>query len=256
VADRAERAQVDSRLQGARQQLRVTGALYRSLRLGTIASAAAAILREFDARDMLGIQLLVVGTSAMAAYELEAGSRFALGMDATDDFDLAWAVDRRETVAIVSDKLQAPLLSALKAVDATYVVNTKRPFQARNRDAHEVEVLVSPSALESYPPAEPLRPTALPEQEWLLRGRTVDHVVCGRDASAARVVAPDPRWFALHKRWLADKPGRNPLKAPKDRRQGHALLAAIRDRMPQYPLGATFGSGLPAELRAYVEQDR
>jgi hypothetical protein len=31
--------------------------------------------------------------------------------------------------------LQAPVLSLLKAVDATYTVNTARPFQARNRHA-------------------------------------------------------------------------------------------------------------------------
>lgn len=247
----AGRGQAKARVNGAAEQLRTSGALYRALRLGTIASPAAALLRELDLRGMLGSELIVVGTSAMAAYELEAGSRFALGMDATEDFDVAWAAGTRETVA-VAGALQAPLLSALKAVDATYVVNTEWPFQARNRAAYEVEVLLAPSLLETYPPREPIRPVPLPEQEWLLHGRRVDHVVCGRDGTAARVVAPDPRWFALQKCWLADKAGRNPLKAPKDRRQGQALLAAIRERMPHYPLDAAFAADLPTELRRYL----
>lgn len=167
---------------------------------------------------------------------------------------MAWAAERRETVVVLGG-LQAPLLSALKAVDATYVVNTKRPFQARNRDAYEVEVLVTPSTLDGYPPAEPIRATPLPEQQWLLRGRRVDQVVTGRDGSPARVIAPDPRWFALHKCWLAEKPGRNPLKAPKDRRQGRALLAVIRDRMPHFPIDAAFAADLPPELSIYLDAD-
>ncbi len=57
--------------------------IYRALRLGTIASAAAAVLREADRRKLLGSSLMVVGTNAMAAYELEAMRRFAIGMDAT-----------------------------------------------------------------------------------------------------------------------------------------------------------------------------
>jgi len=30
-----------------------------------------------------------------------------------------------------------------------------------------------------------------------------------RDGEAARMVVPDPRWFALHKLWMAKKPERN-----------------------------------------------
>lgn len=249
----ATRNELNGRLQGAQAQLRTTGALYRSLRLGVIASPAAAILREADLRSMLGSELLVVGTSAMAAYELEAGSRFAVGMDATEDFDLAWAAEPREAVALVKG-LRAPVLSLLKAVDDTYVVNTERPFQARNRNAYEVEVLLAPSLQAGYPSTEALRPLPLPEQEWLLQGRRVDQVVCARDGTAARVIAPDPRWFALHKCWLADKPSRNTLKAPKDRRQGEALLAAIREFMPHYPLDTAFAQTLPRELIPYLER--
>src|SRR3546814_7382256 len=64
------------------------------------------------------------------------------------------------------------------------------------------------------------KPIPLPEQEWLLLGRQVDHVVIARDNAPARIVAPDPRYFALHKLWMAEKAGRNPLKRPKDEKQG------------------------------------
>jgi hypothetical protein len=237
-----------AKLKGDRK---VAGAMYRTLRLPAIASAAAEVLREADRRRMLGEQLIVVGTSAMVAYEFEAGERFATGLDATEDFDLAWAVVTGETV-LVTGKLQSPVLSMLKAVDSTYVVNSERPFQARNRAAYEVKVLAAPSVMKTYPPAEPLRPVRMPELEWLLEGRRVDQVVCGRDGTPARIVAPDPRWFALHKCWLADKPTRSRSKAPKDRRQGEALLRAVQERLPHYPIDDAFVRALPNELRPYL----
>jgi hypothetical protein len=96
----------------------------------------------------------------------------------------------------------------------------------------------------------------LPEQEWLLLGRPIDQVVPCRDGTPARIVAPDPRWFALHKLWLAAKPGRHPLKRPKDRKQGLALLDAIAEAMPHYPLDDSFVAGLPPELAPHFAQWR
>jgi hypothetical protein len=101
-----------------------------------------------------------------------------------------------------------------------------------------------------------LAPIPLPEQEWLLEGRPVDQVVCGRNGTPARIVAPDPRWFALHKLWMSDQEKRNPLKRPKDRRQGEALLSAIAAEMPHYPLDEAFRTTLPPELLPYFDASR
>jgi hypothetical protein len=71
-----------------------------------------------------------------------------------------------------------------------------------------------------------------------------------------RLIAPDPRFFALHKLWLAKKPGRNPLKRPKDEKQGTLLLSAVAERMPHYPLDDTFRGALPPELLSYFDHWR
>lgn len=88
----------------------------------------------------------------------------------------------------------------------------------------------------------------LPEQEWLLLGTFVDQVVPCRDGTPARIVAPDPRWFALHKLWLAGQARRNPLKRPKDRKQGMALLNTVAEAMPRYPLDGSFAAAIPSAL--------
>jgi hypothetical protein len=98
------------------------------------------------------------------------------------------------------------------------------------------------------PPRDKPRPVPLPEQEWLLNGRPVDHVVISRSGAPARIVAPDPRWFALQKLWMSRQAKRSALKRPKDLKQGMALLDAVDAAMPQYPLDADFETSLPAAL--------
>jgi Nucleotidyltransferase len=80
----------------------------------------------------------------------------------------------------------------------------------RNAAGYEVELRIPKSLEGMLPRNEPLAPIGLPEQDWLLPGRRVEHVVCGLDGVPARLVVADPRWFALQKLWLADKPTRNP----------------------------------------------
>ena len=223
---------------GRRTALAESAALYRALRLPLLSSDAGPILRECDRRDLLGSHLLVVGTNAIAAYMAEANGFVALP-DETEDFDLAW-------IAGAPDLSGKTVWDMLKAVDATFTVNSERDFQARNAD--EVELLVAPARAGTLGTGDAPRPIPLPEQEWLLMGRPVDQVVGCRDGSPARIVAPDPRWFALHKLWMAAQPKRNPLKRPKDRKQGEALLDTIAAAMPHYPLDAAFAAGLPPEL--------
>ncbi|MBY6015098.1 nucleotidyltransferase domain-containing protein [Qipengyuania gaetbuli] len=81
-----------------------------------------------------------------------------------------------------------------------------------------------------------------------INNRRVDQVVPCRDRTTARIVAPDPRWFALHKLWLGAQTKRNPLKRRKDFAQGKALLEALAEALPQYNLGHDFAADQPGEL--------
>jgi hypothetical protein len=232
---------VSARRRTLQARLSDSSRIYRALRLPMLPAEAAAILREADRRSLLGDALLVVGTNAMAAYAIEAGGIIADAMDETDDFDMTWCGD-------LADHEDMPVWSLLKAVDSTYTVNAERPFQARNAKAYEVELLAAPSKMATLGRKDRPRPVPLPEQEWLLLGRPVSHVLVARDNTPCRVVAPDPRWMALHKAWLSVQPKRHRLKQPKDARQARALLDAVWEAMPQYPLDDAFAAALPAEL--------
>jgi hypothetical protein len=173
-----------------------------------LSSGAGPILQECDRRDFLGSHLLVVGTNAIAAYAIEAAGFLIGAPEETEDFDLAWS-------AVESEEPDTLLWDMLKSVDSTFTVNTERTFQARNAKAYEVEILVAPSRAVTLGRSDRPKPVPLPEQEWLLSGQPVDQVVACRDGTPVRIVAPDPRWFALQKLWMSEKKGRDPLKRRK-----------------------------------------
>lgn len=245
AAYRATKADAKVRRDSAKDALAESSRVARALRLPMISADAGPILREADRRGLLGSHLLVVGTNAMAAYAIEAAGSFVGVPDETEDFDIAWAAEEPANEALVWDML--------KAVDPTFTINSERDFQARNAKAYEVELLVAPSLADTLASKDRPKPVPLPEQEWLLPGRRVDQVVPCRDGSPARIIAPDPRWFALHKLWLGAQAKRNALKRRKDVAQGNALLDAVAEAMPHYDLGSDFAADLPLELTPYFQ---
>jgi hypothetical protein len=241
---KSEKSALKDRLTQSKATLKEQGSLYRALRLPMLPVEAGKILREADRMRFLGKQAMVVGTNALIAYALEANGFIRDAPDTTMDFDMA-------LTAIEADDDRPTLWKVLKEVDATYTVNAERPFQARNAKAYEIEIVAAPSRAGGQIARDRPRPVPLPEQEWLLNGRPIDRVVGVRDGEAARMVVPDPRWFALQKLWMAQKPERNPQKRPKDRKQGIALLNAVWQRMPHYALDLPFYEGLPDELKPH-----
>lgn len=220
---------------------------YKSLRLPRLMSLPGKILRALDIGGQLGTELLVVGTNAMPAYEIEARERFALGLDETEDFDLAWC--RGAEIALTGATTPTSLMSTLKSVDDSFKMGLRK-YQAVNRDGYEVELLAAPSMLRTMPPEDTFSPIPLPEQEWLLKGRPIRHLVADRDGLPAPLVVPDPRWMALHKLWLSRKPSRNAAKRDKDGLQGILLLDVVARKMANsYPMDANFVLDLDDELR-------
>ena len=248
------KAQARERLEQTQASLGERLAMLSGLGLALFPAPGARILRAADLAGILGTRYLVIGTNAMIAYELLAGHRFAFGLEATEDFDLAFTGGKTSFTAQHARDEGISLFGLLKQIDATYTRSAERTFQARNAKGYEVELLAAPSVSEALPADEVLSPIPMPEQEWLLNGTPVFRVACATDRSPAPIVAPDPRWMGLHKLWLAAKPQRNRLKVDKDREQGRLLLTAVRDYLPQYPVDAAFRRTLPRDLKPHFDE--
>lgn len=249
--------QLKSRLAALDAQLAERVGLFRRLRLPALPDRQAEILRRLDIEGMLGTDLMVVGTNAFAAYELACGARFPVGNEETEDFDLAWCRDTKAALVVTGRTAHdstRTLFAVLKGIDSSFRINKRRPYQAVNDDGYEVELLAAPST-HPLPAAEAFDPMAsLIEQEWLLRGTAISQVVATLRGRACPLYVPDPRWMALYKLWLADKPERNASKREKDRRQGEVLLDAAHHFLSHsHPVDLAFVLDLPEELRPHFD---
>ncbi|MFT3817342.1 MAG: GSU2403 family nucleotidyltransferase fold protein [Rubrivivax sp.] len=246
------KAELRQRASAADASIGDRAAQYRALRLPPIPDRQAEILRALDVAELLRNDLMVVGTNAFIAYSLLCNARFPVGVEETEDFDLAWCRDSgvslTRTAAAPADR--SSLMAVLQGVDSSFRLNPRKPYQAVNANGYEVELLMAPS-LAPLPKTEIFEPmVSLVEQEWLLQGRAVSVVVATVRQRACPLYVPDPRWMALHKLWLARKPRRNALKRPKDLRQGQVLLSACRYFLADsYPLDIDWVLALPPELR-------
>ena len=235
----------------ANRQLVESFRQYTAFRLPRISEAAGEALRALDVYGFLGA-VQVVGTNALFAYQIEAQARPTRDMTATDDFDISWTGKGIENQA--DSRWPTTIFQVLKKVDNTYTINTERPFQARNLKGEEIELLLPSDLTGTLPPREDFRPIPMQEQNWLLMGDRVDHVIFDVKGKPCRIVAPDPRYFALQKMWLSNKPTRNVLKVKKDDEQGRMILDLVRTKMPHYPMDDSFRRDLPEELKSYYDE--
>lgn len=240
---RARKAEIRQMLADTQPDLRRAAAVYVAMGLPVIDSWTAKLSQHLDRAGLMGHQVMVVGTNAMPAYQIEAQQRTGQRMHATRDVDLTWCGGADDPV----------LWPSLREFAPDITLNQERPFQARTSARREIELLTAPSKFKAAA-NEPFKTVPLPEQEWLLKGDPLRHVVAGLDRTPAAIVVPDPRWFALQKAWLSEKPERDPLKRPKDRAQSERLWAWLCDgRMPRYPLDIAFRDNVPVELRAVMQ---
>lgn len=236
---RAEKSQTLQQLAETEPDLRRAAAVYVGLGLPVIDSWAAKLFQHLDRDDLLGTQVLVVGTNAMPAYQIEAQIRMPTRIHATRNTDLAWVGRDAHAGAV--------LWPALRELDPLFRINAERPFQALAKDARELELLAAPSRIGNLA-AEPFRPAALPEQEWLLLGTPLRHAVASLNRTPTALVVPDPCYFLLHKAWLSHKLERAPLKATKDMTQARLVWGWL-PLMARYPIDRTFLASVPAVLQ-------
>lgn len=232
---------------------------WRALRLPTVTAMPGRLLRELDLQGLLGTDVMLVGTNAFVAYELHSRHKFLRGVAETNDFDLGWCrgapLELAAAAAAAASPPRTDLLSALRRVDKTFRVQRTKRYQAVNDDGYEVELLAAPSMHATLPSGFPFDPMySLVEQEWLLQGRPLAGVAIAQDGKPAPLFVPDPRFMALHKMWLANKPTRSALKRDKDALQGPLLLDAVCQFMPDYALDIDFVMALPEDLQAEFDR--
>ena len=161
----------------------------------------------------------------------------------------------------------AGLIGLLKKVDESFAPARPRGFRAVNRDGYLVD-LIRPEAKDVFRDKLPAALSDLPEDlegaaifglGWLINSPRLEAVAVDERGYPVRLVAIDPRAFALHKAWVSRREDREPLKAVRDLEQAKAA-ANIVTRYLNSSFESPDLSALPKALRELapilIEADR
>lgn len=249
------RAHNRDRLVGLARRLDEMAPVNVAMELGRVPVIAARIMRACDERQLLGAHLVVVGTSAIFAYEAAAGVRVGSGLVATEDIDLLY--DARRRIGLAFSDLQARgLIGLLQQIDASFAPVRPRAFRASNRDGFLVD-LIRPEAKDVFRDRRRAALTDFPDDlegaaifglDWLVNAPKLAAVAIDERGYPVPMVVIDPRIFALHKAWLSARPDREPVKAARDIAQARAA-AAIATRYLRRAFDAPDLTALPKALR-------
>lgn len=255
---KTSREQNKTRLQTLADSLNTQAAILRGLGAGRMPVIPARILREVRIHGKQ-TGLRVVGTNALYAYEALAGVIFEEGATATGDIDLLQD-DRRRLRLLTEERTFTSLAKLIQEkVDRSFQPRSKRDYRLTNNDGYMVE-LIRPeprpawkrmagteSSLEGDLVGAPIIGL-----QWLVNAPSVEAVVVDERGFPAPMICPDPRYWAAHKLWLSQREDREPVKKGRDLAQAYAVIALVRERLPQMPIDATFLAALPKELADHI----
>ena len=249
------RERLKGELEGLSARLNEMAPVNRALRLGRVPALSARIIRRVDEASLLGTHILIVGTNALYAYEAAAGVVLESGLLATGDADLLWDA-RRSLRILLPDVRREGILGLLQRVDTSFKTRRRGDYRAFNREGFYVDLIrpededliTGKSADRIGEDEDDLTGSPIHGLHWLINAPRYEAIAMGEDGYPLRLIAPDPRAFALHKLWVSSLRDRDPLKRQRDHDQAFAVARIAREY-----LGLDFNSedlsALPKELR-------
>lgn len=254
---RTGRAQARLRAAVLSKRLDRTAAVSRALNLGRIPRIAARILRALSEAGMSEPITVTVGTNALFAYERLAGVKISDAVLETNDIDLLY--DARTSLKILApEDAVSGVAGILRKVDSSFEILGAKGFRAANRDGYIVD-LIAPLPRDPMRPRPPVRVGSDPDDliaaeieglAWLVNSPKTTVTVIDTRGYPSPLVAPDPRAFALHKAWLAERPDRDRMKRQRDRAQAELVAALIAERLLHLSFDDPALGALPIALRA------
>jgi hypothetical protein len=237
-----ERRRSLEQLRSLRDLLAEQARFCRAALLHRVPRTAARILGQLAQQDFWRENLTVIGGNAIYAYEFAAGA-FLTGQASGD---LADPSRNLLTLATEADLPGDELLALLRQTDRTFKMVDGESVHAVNRRGFLVRLVRPPQ----YPrkvngAGEPAAEAG--DFRYLLSSPRFPAVVIDRNGFPVELAAPDPRAFALHKLWLAQRPERDSAKRRRDRTQALAVAGLVLRFLPQYYF-------FSADLRRFPEE--
>ena len=225
----AGKSKVNERIRSLRRQLERRASILKARGLGRVPLLTARIIRKLDSIGLLGRSLIVLGTTALHAYEARAAVRIETGHLATSDVDVLH--DARRRLAVSGNVNGRGLLRVLRAVDRSFSAAGVRSCIATNRDGYTVDLIQPPDhgrKMRHGWARSPDEQVATPPDSgrWLLNSPKFEATAFDERGLPLRIVTVDPRVFAQQKQWIVENDSTcDPAKRTRDEKQ--ARLAAF-----------------------------
>ncbi len=246
----AKRAELSKRAKILEKRLNTIAPVNTALGLGGMRTIAARIIRALDREQLLGTHVIVAGTNALHAYEAATGTIIGQEHVATTDADILW--DTKQSLLLAATGIRREgLMGILRHVDHSFKADYG--FNATNRDGYIVDLLCPETDdIKTMNAGSDLEAAPMMGAEWLLQAPQFEQTIIANDGWPLRIVAPEPRTFALHKLWVSQRHDRTALKRPRD-----AAHARVVSELVQKYLGLKFQAKdmpwLKPELRALLK---
>lgn len=219
-------------------------AVNRAVLLGRVPLTSARIIRALDDTGALGAGIRVVGTNAIYAYEAAAGVMVDASITMTGDIDLLFD-SRRGLRLVVPDAVsEQSLLQVLSSVDKSFA-RTKQSYRAQNADGYLVDLIKPmrnpPWKKERDSIGETQNDLTASEIEglvWLENAPSFEATAIDERGYPLRIIAADPRVWAIHKRWVSLRIDRDPVKKRRDAEQAEVIGAIVAIHLPHLPVQA------------------
>ena len=241
-----------ARLRPLSKRIETMAPVNRAIGIARLPTIAAKILRELDGEGLLGSHIIVAGTNALYAYEVAGGVRVGGERVATGDADLLW--DTRQSLLLSATGVvrRQGLMSILRRVDPSF--QAAYGSNAQNNRGYIVDLIVpeGDEFAQKRPNAD-VEAQPIGGMEWLIQSPQMEQTIIGEDGIPLRIVAPEPRTFALHKLWVSKRDDRAPLKRAKDK--AHArIVASIAQTYLNAPLAPKQMPWLSPPLRKLIPE--
>ncbi|MDN4587244.1 hypothetical protein DBA29_01850 [Xenophilus aerolatus] len=237
----ARKEQADARLKDLTATVQRHQRMNRALFVGRVPTVVVDILNMMH-RQNVAEHFTVVGTHAVYAYEAAAGVRVESAAIATRDVDLLWDTRKRFKLATQLKRLDSSMLALLRKVDKTFKLRDGQLYTAVNSQGFEVDILRREVQEQDPHPAQ-LSDTE--EDFWVVQARNAEQlvsaprfssVVVAANGTMARMNTVHPLAFVRFKRWLAQRPDRDPLKVARDKLQADTVVQLVDEYLPQLSL--------------------
>jgi hypothetical protein len=229
----------------------------RAVGIARVPLLGGKIIRALDTAGLLGKGIRIVGTNAIYAYEAVAGVFSESGLTATEDLDLLF--DARHEIDFVPSKAvsERSLMAVLRKVDRSFE-RDRSTFRAVNRDGYLVD-FIKPAP---NPPWKRERETISECDEddlvaagieglgWLVNSPPFESIVIDESGWPTRMIAPDPRVYAIHKLWLSGRPDRQAVRRKRDHAQAELVGQLVSRYLTHLPYNETALKMVPIDLVA------